>query len=114
MPTFADVAGANISKNDGISLLPALLGEQQSAHDYLYWEFHENKTTDQAIRQGNWNAVRHDPQGEIELYDLSQDIGEQNDVAGQRPEVVQKMAALFATARTDHPLWSLKSSSGTE
>ncbi len=114
MPTFAEIAGTKVPATDGISLLPVLLGESQPAHDYLYWEFHENKTTDQAIRQGSWKAVRHDPKGEIELYDLSKDIGEQNNVAGQQPDVVQKMEVLFATARTEHPLWPLKSSSGTD
>lgn len=109
MPTFAEIADLDSPKTDGISMLPALLGENQPTHDYLYWEFHENKTTDQAIRQGSWKAVRHDPKGEIELYDLSKDIGEENNVASQQPEVVQEMEKLFATARTEHPIWQLKS-----
>ena len=111
LPTFAAAAGIDSPKTDGLSLLPTLLGQpdKQGDHDYLYWEFHENPTTDQAIRQGNWKAVRHDPAGEIELYDLSGDVGEENNVADRNPETVQKMADLFQTARVPHPLWPLKS-----
>ncbi len=116
LPTFAEAAGVTPPKTDGLSLLPTLLGQpdKQADHDYLYWEFHENPATDQAIRQGNWKAVRHDPAGEIELYDLSGDIGEQNNVVDQNSEIVKKMATLFKTARTPHPLWPLKSSLSTD
>jgi arylsulfatase A-like enzyme len=116
LPTFADIAGAPAIKTDGISLLPTLSGKpkEQPKHDYFYWEFHENKSTDQAIRKGDWKAIRHDPRGKIELFDLSKDIGEKNNVADQHPEVVQEMQNILKTARTPHPIWSLKSAITTE
>jgi len=41
-PTFQQLALQPVSKNiDGISILPALTGKKQPAHNYLYWEFHE-------------------------------------------------------------------------
>lgn len=115
LPTFADMAGLAPAKTDGISILPTLAGkpEQQTQHDFFYWEFHENKSTNQAVRQGNWKAVRHDPKGKIELYDLSKDIGEKNNVADQHPGIVQQMQTILEKARTPHPIWTLKSSMTT-
>jgi arylsulfatase A len=116
LPTFAEVASImpSASNTDGLSLLPTFLGktEKQPRHEYLYWEFHENKSTDQAVRKGKWKAVRHDPRGNIELYDLSMDKGEKNNLAGQHPQIVREMAQIFDGARTSHPIWELKSTLG--
>ncbi len=102
MPTFGEIAGAGISGDiDGISFLPELLGKKQKQHEYLYWEFHEQggKT---AIRMGNWKAVKLNvdktPQGVTELYDLSKDISETNNVAKANPEIVKKMEELMLQA----------------
>ena len=76
-------------------MLPTLFGEKgQREHEYLYWEFHENggKT---AVRTGNWKGIRlnvgKDPEGSIELYDLSTDIHEDRNVADEHPEIVREM-----------------------
>ncbi|MBM1105030.1 arylsulfatase [Aurantibacter crassamenti] len=105
-PTFSEIVALETPDNlDGISFLPTLLGnvEKQKAHDYLYWEFHE-KGGRQAIRKGNWKAVKYnvfDPvNSKIELYDLSKDIGETNDVASEYPAIVEDMKAILLTART--------------
>jgi arylsulfatase A-like enzyme len=108
-PTVCDIAGIQSPPNpDGISFRPTLLGAEQKTHDYLYWEFHENPTSDQAIRKGKWKAVRHSPAGPIELYDLDQDRIETNDIAAEHPEVVAEMVEIFKNARTPHEIWSLK------
>ena len=65
----------------------ALRGEQQPAHDFLYWEFHE-RGFQQAVRMGRWKAVRLKKDAPLELYDLAADPGEQHDVAAANPEVV--------------------------
>ena len=58
LPTFADIAGAEVPENiDGISFLPELLGKKQKQHEYLYWEFHEQGGR-QAVRMSRWKAVR--------------------------------------------------------
>ncbi|MEP5341626.1 MAG: arylsulfatase [Algibacter sp.] len=105
-PTFSDVAGVNIPQNiDGISFLPELLDNKsdQKKHDYLYWEFHE-KGGRQAIRMEDWKAVKYNvlktPNKPMELYNLANDIGEENNVAMQFPEIVKQMEAFFLEART--------------
>ena len=104
MPTFADITGAEIPVTiDGISLLPSLLGKKQKEHDYLYWEFHEQGGK-MAVRMDNWKAVKLNidkvPQGETELYDLFADIGEVNNIASSRPEIVKKMEEIMKEAHT--------------
>jgi arylsulfatase A-like enzyme len=112
LPTVCDVVGIPIPGGiDGLSFLPAMLGntEEQQDHEYLYWEFHERKTTNQAIRSGLWKAVRLSPKGPIELYDLKKDLGETTNIADRNPEVVDRMRVLFECARTPHDIWQLKS-----
>ena len=105
LPTAAEIAGRPAPAGiDGISFLPALQGNAQPKHDYLYWEFHE-RGFHQAVRQGDWKAVRLGPDKAIELYDLATDIGEQSDVAARNPEVVRRLEQLMREARTESPDW---------
>jgi arylsulfatase A len=97
---------------DGISLLPALLGKTgQQQHEYLYWEFHENNGR-QAVLMEKWKGIRlqvfDHPDGDIELYDLSTDPAEANNVADKHPEIIQKIKAIMRNAHTenaDFPFW---------
>ncbi len=104
MPTFAEITGAKIPVPiDGISFLPSLLGKKQKEHDYLYWEFHEQGGK-MAVRMDNWKAVKLNidkvPQCETELYDLSADSGEVNNIASSRPEIVKKMEEIMKEAHS--------------
>ena len=101
LPTLAELGGAAAPSDiDGISMLPALLGKPQRQHEYLYWEFHERGFR-QAIRMGDWKGVRLAKGAKIELYDLAKDLGEQDNIAGEHPDVVQKVEHLMQTARTE-------------
>lgn len=107
-PTLADITNQPIPADvDGISFLPTLLSEEgQEQHESLYWEFHELKGR-QAIRKGKWKGVRYDvsidPDSTIELYDLSEDPGETQNLADQFPEVATELSELLDNARTVHP-----------
>ena len=59
----------------------------------------------QAVRFGDWKAVRNGAEGAIELYDLATDASESHDVAAQHSELVAKADALMKEARTDDPNW---------
>ncbi|MCB0631308.1 MAG: arylsulfatase [Saprospiraceae bacterium] len=103
-PTLAELTGAEQPKNlDGISFLPTLLGKDgQQLHDYLYWEFHE-KNGRQAVRKGNWKAVRYnvfsEPDATPELYNLQEDIGEEQNVAAEHPDIIAEISKLMETSR---------------
>jgi arylsulfatase A-like enzyme len=106
LPTAAELSGASVPTGiDGISVVPTLLGKSsQTQHEYLYWEFHENGFK-QAIRMGNWKAVRLGVNRPMELYDLAQDPSETINVAPSHHEVVQRIDALMTAARTDSVHW---------
>jgi arylsulfatase A-like enzyme len=109
LPTAAELVGARTPEGiDGLSVVPTLLDQGgQKQHDYLYWEFHENGSK-QAVRTGNWKAIRGQPDGPLQLFDLSNDLGEQHDVAAQHPEVIARIEAYLRTARTESPHWPLR------
>lgn len=110
LPTLMELSGAPTPENlDGLSLLPTLTGKgEQKRHDYLYWEFHE-KGGRQAVRMGQWKGVKYnvlkDPGAPLELYDLNQDIGEENNVAGQHPEIVAQMEEILHKARENSEIF---------
>ena len=109
MPTLAELTGVTLPEaGDGISFLPTLLSEgEQKQHDYLYWEFHELNVRE-ALRSGNWKLIRQPVVGEtiLELYDLSSDIHEDNNLAQQNPEKVKELEVLMDGARTESPLFN--------
>ncbi len=110
LPTAAELAGAKAPDGiDGISVVPTLLGQddRQKQHAYLYWEFHEGPSK-QAIRMGQWKAVRRAPSRKTELYDVTEDIGEENDLAGSHPELVAKAERIFKHARTESERWKIR------
>ena len=105
LPTATDVAGVTAKPPvalDGQSILPTLLGREQKPPAHLYFEFHE-RGFDQAVRFGDWKAVRLGTKKPVELYDLKSDLAESKDVAAAHPEVVKQAEALFTSARTDSP-----------
>jgi uncharacterized sulfatase len=106
LPTACELAGTALPaelKTDGISYLPTLLGRTagQKQHEYLYWASREGATS-VGVRKGTWKLVRYRGQKKSgnkppdwRLYDLTSDIGEENDVAGQHPEVTQEILAML-------------------
>jgi uncharacterized sulfatase len=110
MATVAELAKTNCPKNvDSISFAPTIRGnfESQKQHEYLYWEFYEQGGK-QAVRAANWKAIRMPwMTGKTELYNLSNDIGELNDVAQKHPDIVEKMQAMMVDAHQDHPNWTV-------
>jgi arylsulfatase A-like enzyme len=96
LPTIAELTGAAAPADiDGISFVPELLGEaaagrKQAQHEYLYWE----TAASAAIRQGQWRAVRPNRNKPWELFDLSSDPGETNDLAAEKSDVLSRLTAL--------------------
>src|SRR5690606_31533055 len=92
LPTVCELAEVPVPEGiDGISYAPELLGRDQPAHEFLYWQYRDNR----AVRQGDWKLVRTGKRKPLELYNLSTDIGEQTDLASKHPDKVRSMAALL-------------------
>ncbi len=100
MATAIDMAGADypttygshaITPLEGKSLLPVFRGEPRAGHEALFWEHFGAR----AVRVGDWKLVAVDAQAPWELYDLSTDRTELNDLARQHRGRVAEMDAMW-------------------
>jgi len=111
LPTAAELAG--VSEHvpagvDGLSLVDEFLDRKTLDRERpLYWEWNgEHFRTDmspelQACRRGRWKILRHQLADPWELYDLSQDPGEENNLAAEHPGIVEELAAWVRENRVD-------------
>ncbi|MDR1672777.1 MAG: arylsulfatase [Bacteroidales bacterium] len=111
MPTLAELTGTQAAANtDGISFLPALFGQKgQQQHDYLYWEFHEQGGKI-AVMKGDWKAVwlnvGNPERMSVELYNLSEDIHEDRNLADEHPDIVAELTKIKNTSRVPSDVWN--------
>jgi arylsulfatase A-like enzyme len=109
LPTFFAAGGgdlASLEGLDGVNLLPFLDGTNDGRpHSTLYWKRDVRAT----VREGDWKLLRF-PDRPPELYDLTEDIGEQNNLAAEYPDVVRELfQKIFAWEQTtERPRWLLK------
>ncbi|TLX78177.1 sulfatase [Labilibacter sediminis] len=89
-PTFVAMAGGTIpskDKVDGVNIFPFVNGENSiRPHEEMLWRF----TISASIREGDWKLVRM-PDRLPMLYNLAEDLAEQNDVSEQNLEIVKRM-----------------------
>lgn len=112
-PTAIEIAGVKkeFTGIDGISFLPTLVGKEQKSHPYLYWEFLERGGR-QAVLMNKWKGIRlnmaKNPDAPIELYRLTDDIGEENNLAQEYPQIVKKMDRLMKEAHVNSEIFSFE------
>jgi len=105
LPTFAELAGAPLPKDqpvDGESIVPLLHGEKNLKRESIFWHFplylkgsKGNKvlpisgtnqlywrgTPSSAIRKGDWKLIYYFEDQSVKLFNVVQDIGEENDLS---------------------------------
>jgi len=87
--------GENIKPMEGASLVPVFEGKTLD-REAIYWE-HE---TNRAVRMGDWKLVAKVHKGNWELYNLSKDRSELNNLTAKHPERVKEMAAAWMAYAT--------------
>ena len=115
LPTAAELAGVRPPENiDGIGVAEAFYAAKpprrlarKLRNRFLYWEEIGKKGFRQAVRHGDWKAVRPGQGETLELYDMSKDVGETNDVAAQNAGVVERIEKYLKSCRTDSIHWPL-------
>ncbi|MEM1183767.1 MAG: arylsulfatase [Planctomycetota bacterium] len=98
----ANFRGSQTSPLSGESLMPVLRGEPVASRD-LFWEHEGNR----AIRRGDWKLVAKGIDGDWELYDLSVDRTETNDLARVRADLVGELAARWTQWAEDNDVLPL-------
>lgn len=106
--TIVDISKSSTNlQTDGISLLPEVQHpnslDQESR--YLYWEQYPRQGIAQAVRWGDWKLIRQNTDAPYELYNLSNDLSEQHNIAGQYPDMVKKLAGYLKAAHVPSELW---------
>jgi uncharacterized sulfatase len=96
--TFIEMGGGQLPESqvvDGLSLVPLLTGEAASlGRDTLYWHFPTSQWTRSpagAIRKGDYKLIEHYDDGSIELFNLSDDIGETVNLRNLEPEKADEL-----------------------
>lgn len=108
MSTACEMARVETPKEtDSLSFLPTLQGKtnQQERHEFLYWEFYE-RTFRQAVIKENWKLIRANMDNDrLELYDLSNDIHEDRNLADNQAKVRDELLGYMEKAHQPHPNW---------
>lgn len=107
MPTFLELAGASypitfnnnsIYRPEGRSMAPLFKGKTIPQHEYMYWEHEGN----QAIRKGNWKAVKDRDNKSWELFNLMNDRSEEHNLAGEQTQLLNELITTWKQWANSH------------
>jgi arylsulfatase A-like enzyme len=100
-PTLLDLVGAELKPSahvDGASLVPALKGQQISDRP-LIWHYphygNQGGEPSSIVRYGDYKLIHYYEDGRNELYDLSTDLGETNDISKENSGKVNELYTML-------------------
>lgn len=116
-PTLANIASAQLPTNykgDGEDRTGVLTGAPTPRKKDMYWEYGRNdyafnypkgrdKSPNLAIRSGKWKLLVDYQQDNVQLYNMTEDKYETNNVATSHPDVVKELKTKLITWRTYLP-----------
>lgn len=94
LPTLCAVAGVSPeTRTDGVNVLPLLDGRPVERPVPLHWQYDiaQGGPWRIALRRGPWKLLADADRTHFALYDLSADIAEKHDRAGDHPEIVKQL-----------------------
>ena len=126
-PTLLEAADLPIPEDppiDGESLLGVMEGREELAREGLFWHFPHYRGTDaepySIVRSGDYKLIRYYDDGRLEVYNLTDDLGEQHNLAETLPEQTKQLDVLLSKwllgvgARMPQPIPELKKASAKE
>jgi arylsulfatase A-like enzyme len=118
-PTLLEITGTAPPEDyqlDGVSFVPLLKNPRAKLdREAIFWHFpcylqgsggrdpdRPFRTTPAgAIRMGDWKLIEYFEDGGLELFNLRDDLSEQNNLAEQRPEIVRELHDAMKAWRKD-------------
>jgi arylsulfatase A-like enzyme len=88
LPTFMEILGAKAASNDGKSFLPTLMNPTvHQERGPIFWHYphfsNQEGRPAAAVRSGDYKLVQRYETGEVQLFNLRDDIAEQNDLGNR-------------------------------
>lgn len=104
VPTLLDISGLSIPSGlDGVSMAGFLTGKSAAPARPFFWHFphytNQGSRPSGAMRDGNWMMVEYYDADQVELYDLTKDIAETQNLASAQPDRVKQMRAALENWR---------------
>jgi uncharacterized sulfatase len=100
LPTFVELAGIELPDEqvfDGISLLDLMEGSDPDPERAIFWHYpvYHHDVPASAIRKGKWKLIHNLVNGQHQLFDLENDIGETTDKSKSEPEIADELTDLL-------------------
>jgi arylsulfatase A-like enzyme len=99
-PTMLEMAGLSAmpaQHADGVSMVPLLTNSGSLDRNAIYWHYphygNQGGTPCGAVRAGDFKLIEFFEDNHVELYNLTEDIGEHNDLAQTMPDKVEELRA---------------------
>jgi arylsulfatase A-like enzyme len=101
-PTCLEIAGLPLIPEqhvDAVSIAPLLRGGSLERGP-VFWHYphygNQGGTPGCSVRRGDWKLIEFLEDRHIELYNLREDVGEERDLAGEKPEIAEALRAKLA------------------
>jgi len=107
-PTLLDLAGIDLKPGqhrDGISLKPVLKGKDMNERP-VFWHYPHYSgglggTPSAAVRKGKYKLIEFYEDNHVELYNLENDLDENNDISEEKPEITSKLQKMLKDWRAE-------------
>ncbi|TWU38861.1 Arylsulfatase [Novipirellula aureliae] len=112
LPTFCELAGQELPKDyqpDGESIASIFSNTPLKRTKPLFWEWRfandrkPNGWVSAAVRDGDWKLLANRNRDRVELYNITQDRFESNDLADKNPEKVKALLAMWDAWKSQLP-----------
>jgi arylsulfatase A len=108
-PTILEMVGLPLQPKqhaDGVSITPLLRGAETLEREAIYWHFphysnHGMQSPGGAVRAGDYKLLEYFENGTVQLFNLREDIGEQNDLARTEPDKATQLRTMLHAWRKE-------------
>lgn len=105
-PTLLEMAGLDLLPEqhcDGTSIAPLLRGGSTLDREAIFWHYphygNQGGTPGSSVRCGDYKLIEFFEDGTLELYNLREDVGEDDNLVEREPETRDRLHALLADWR---------------